>query len=363
MLALLTVAAVLVVLVELPTSPRPLATLAVTLLLGTAAALGYGVVRDRHRAWSYGHVLVMLGLGLLLATVGGPTLGATLLLVVVVVQAVLLLPLPAAAAVVAVVPLVHLGMSWQDGWRAALGTLVTAVFAAVVTLLAVREQQARDRSERTTAELRRLGARVAGLATEAERLRVARDIHDGLGHHLTVVQVQVRAARAVLTADPDRADALLASAQEQAGHALAEVRRSVRALRGPLLDIPLPDAIARLVEESAAVGPPAVLQVIGTPRPPADDVDEVLFRGVQEGLTNVRRHARAHRVDVELDYTDASAVQLRVRDDGSGPGEALSEGAGVGLVGLRERVDGHGGVVELRAVDGDGSLLEVRVPT
>ena len=86
------------------------------------------------------------------------------------------------------------------------------------------------RGQRPAARVR---AEAGELATTGERNRVARDIHDGLGHHLTVVQMQLQAARAVLAADPARADALLDKAQQQSGEALADVRRSVAALREP----------------------------------------------------------------------------------------------------------------------------------
>ena len=99
----------------------------------------------------------------------------------------------------------------------------------------------------------------------------------------------------------------------------------------------------------------------------------MLFRGAQEGLTNVRRHAGADRADVELDWTDPGEVALRVRDDGrgpGGPGRARSScgpagGArvpGSGLTGLGERARAHGGTVVLRAGDGGGAVLDVRVP-
>src|SRR6185312_11919359 len=105
-------------------------------------------------------------------------------------------------------------------------------------------------------QLRRYAAEVAELSATKERNRVARDIHDGLGHHLTVVQMQVQAARAVLPTDPTKADAVLDKAQRQATEALAEVRRSVAALREPRTLPPLPEALKGLAEETSAAGVP-----------------------------------------------------------------------------------------------------------
>src|SRR6185312_10034739 len=160
----------------------------------------------------------------------------------------LLLPVPAAAVVVAVVPFFHVGMSPRDGLREGLGLLAAAAFAAVVTKLLVREQRAREELAAAHARLREYAVQAETLAAAQERNRVARDIHDGLGHALTVVQMQIKAARAVLPAE-SAADPVLAKAQEQAETALAEVRRSVSTLRGPRLDPPLPEALHALAEE------------------------------------------------------------------------------------------------------------------
>src|SRR6185312_3681104 len=154
----------------------------------------------------------------------------------------LLLPVPAAAVVVAVVPFFHVGMSPRDGLREGLGLLAAAAFAAVVTKLLVREQRAREELAAAHARLREYAVQAETLAAAQERNRVARDIHDGLGHALTVVQMQIKAARAVLRSDVERADALLDKAQHQAEGALAEIRRSVAALREPR-SVPLPDAL------------------------------------------------------------------------------------------------------------------------
>src|SRR5205085_7231972 len=113
--------------------------------------------------------------------------------------------------------------------------------------------------------LRGYAAQAGELATIRERNRLARDIHDGLGHHLTVIGMQVQAARAVL-ADPARADAVLAGAQQQVSEALVEVRRSVAALREPRTDPPLATALDVLAAESSAAGLPAEVAVTGAPR-------------------------------------------------------------------------------------------------
>ncbi len=302
--------------------------------------------------WRAGYVLVQIVVGYGMFSAAEASVGATLLLVVLVVQAVLLLPLPAAAAVAVAVPFGHVGMDWGAGLREGFGTLVAALFALVVTWLLRREQQTRRELAAATEQL-------AELAATQERNRVARDIHDGLGHYLTTLQMQVRAGRALLGADPARADEMFAQAEEQAREALSEVRRSVSALRAPRAGLSLVERVQRMVREASQSGPPTRAEVRGTPRPLSPEVEEALYRAAQEGLTNVRRHARASHAHVLLDYRPAE-VRVVVGDDGCGdsPGPA----GGFGLIGLRERVAGLGGAVALDSVPGQGSTLTVTAP-
>jgi signal transduction histidine kinase len=276
-------------------------------------------------------------------------------------QSVLLLPLPAAVLVTAVVPLVHLGMAWGDGLRNGLGTLAAAAFTAVVTELLRREQAARVELAEANARLRGYAAQAEELATTQERNRVARDIHDGLGHHLTVVQMQVQAARAVLPTDPDKADALLAGAQQQSTAALAEVRRSVAALREPRTRQPLGDALDGLARDTTAAGVPTELVVTGAVRALPPDTADSLFRAAQEGLTNVRKHAAAGRARLVLAYGEDGTVRLEVCDDGRGTA-GLMDGAGFGLLGVRERATRLGGSVDVESVPGRGTTVRVAVP-
>src|SRR3712207_3400887 len=141
-------------------------------------------------------------------------------------------------------------MPMADGLRTMLGTWVAAAFTAVITELLRREQRARAELADANTKLRGYAAQAEELATTQERNRVARDIHDGLGHHLTVVQMQVQAARAVLGSDPEKADAVLAQAQQQATEALAEVRRSVVTLREARAVPPLDQALEALAADT-----------------------------------------------------------------------------------------------------------------
>ncbi|QFZ19818.1 sensor histidine kinase [Saccharothrix syringae] len=357
-LAALTGGAFLTLALGVLASGDPVPSLPLGAVFALLAVVGFEWVRERGARWAWAYVAVQLPLAFLVFTVS-PSVGATLFLVVLVSQCVLLLPLPGTALVVALVPLVHLGMPWHEALREGLGTLAAVLFAAVVTELLVREQRSRTELAEAHGRLRDHAAQAERLATAQERNRVARDIHDGLGHSLTVVQMQVKAARAVLPTDPAKADDVLAKAQRQAEEALAEVRRSVRALREPRPTPPLAEALRSLAEETSAAGVPTRLAVSGAQRPLPDETREALFRTAQEGLTNVRKHARAGRVDLVLDYADA-AVRLEVRDDGTGAADGRPPG--FGLLGLRERAAHLGGRVHLESFPGRGCTLTVEVP-
>ena len=363
-LAVLTFGAWVTLLVEATglSSPVPaaLAGLAFTLL----AVLGFRWVDRRtgrlRTAFSAAYVLAQLALGYLTFGLAGGEVGATLLLMVLVSQSVLLLPLPAAVVVALAVPLVHVGMEPGALVRSGMGTLAAAAFTAVVTELGQREGRARAELAEANRLLRGYAAQAEELATTRERNRLARDIHDGLGHHLTVVQMQVQAARAVLGTDPGRADDVLAKAQSQATEALAEVRRSVSALREPRTTPPLPEALAGLAADTAAAGVPTELEVAGTARELPPETTESLFRAAQEGLTNVRKHAHASRARLVLDYAGQGTVRLEVCDDGTGTAGAAT--AGFGLVGLRERAAHLGGRLQVESLPGAGSTLRMEVP-
>src|SRR6478736_3182498 len=180
--------------------------------------------------------------------------------------------------------------------------------------------------------LHELGAQTEELATMRERTRVARDIHDGLGHHLTVVGMQVQAARAVMSSDPARADVLLSQAEDQARQALTSVRESVAALREARPAQRLPEQLTTLAGESEAAGLPTSVDVVGTERRIHHEAQVALYRAAQEGLTNVRKHAQAHAAVIRLAYLPDS-VSLEVRDDGCGLARN-DGGGGFGLVGI-----------------------------
>lgn len=243
----------------------------------------------------------------------------------------------------------------------------TAAFAftAVFTIITRKALAAREREEKLRRELeaaneklRAYAAQAEELATTRERNRLAREIHDGVGHYLTVVKTQLDVAAAVCSTNPAQAKTTVEKAAKLTAEALDDVRRSVGTLRADAARPPLPEAIKQL----AAHGEPVpTLAIEGTPRslPPA--VEHALFRAVQEGLTNIRKHARATSALVRLDFRDSQRVHLELSDNGVGRNGENSAG-GFGLTGIRERVELLGGTVSAANRLEGGFALRVEVP-
>jgi signal transduction histidine kinase len=310
---------------------------------------------------------LVFGIGLVLGTAGSVFIGAPLAVFAVE----RLAPRQRWLVYVALVAIVILPRGLRSGaWINALfdGIIACAAvfFVAVFAQMRLNEQQAREHAEQLMSELEEANVQLAAYATQAEELamtqernRLAREIHDNLGHTLTIVNVQIEAAKVVMDSDPGRALDAMNKAQDLAQKGLTRVRESVAALReSPVSSRPLQEAIASLVEEAQSVGIVAEFKIAGEPQPLENKVALALYRAAQEGLTNVRKHARASRVDVLLDF-QPNQVRLEVKDNGVG---AVETTGGFGLLGMRERIQLLGGRVEINTNVGKGFCLRASVP-
>jgi signal transduction histidine kinase len=321
--------------------------------------------RSRSLLARVSYFVTQLLLAVTLILLRGSTGELSLILLPLAGQSALLLPLPGMVPVcfliyvTLVMPLI-IRSRWVDAIAIALIYGTGIVFVVVFTRVAASEREARTALAEANQLLRDHAAQVEELATTKERNRLAREIHDSLGHYLTVVNVQIGAAQAILDLDRERALDHLSNAQALTQEGLAEVRHSVAALRAsPIESRPLPEALAKLTEQWNAAGLRAKFVVAGTIRPLTPQVNLTLYRAAQEALTNVGKHAHASNVDVHLDYRDERLIRLRITDDGLG--SANSEG-GFGLLGVRERVQLLNGAVQIRTSAGEGFSLEVELP-
>ncbi|MEP7357623.1 MAG: sensor histidine kinase [Anaerolineales bacterium] len=200
------------------------------------------------------------------------------------------------------------------------------------------------------------------LAALRERERLARDLHDSLGHALVAISVQLEAIQRLYRVDPARAEAQVEALKGVARANMDELRRSLMGLRAPGLgDRPLVEALRSLcLETGQRIGLDAGYRLSGDPARLTPAAAEALWRVAQEALTNAAKHAQPRSLDVSLEVGPAEAV-LRVRDDGRGlpPGAEALPGH-YGLRGMRERVEGVGGTLRLSSEA--GTLVEARVP-
>jgi two-component system sensor histidine kinase UhpB len=206
---------------------------------------------------------------------------------------------------------------------------------------------------------RRDAARTALAAQEAERLRVARELHDEIGQSLTAVTIQAERAA---DGDAEHAPEALRNVAHSVRESLDEVRRIARELRPEALDdLGLVNALIALCNRmSSSDGPLIKRELQGTLPPLPEEVELVLYRIAQESLTNALRHANARSVTVWLEG-DAESVALRVRDDGDGMPRRLPDGT-AGLSGMRERALLVGGRFAIDSVPTRGTEVRLRIP-
>jgi signal transduction histidine kinase len=245
--------------------------------------------------------------------------------------------------------------------------LAGQIFIIVFTQMAVNEDRARSEVEKLASDLsianknlREFALQAEELAITKERNRLAREIHDGLGHYLTTVYMQIQAARAVMKSDPAKAQDVLNRAQNLTQEALQDVRSSVAALRESWNEgLLLSDEIEKVLKVCEGAGITGELKVIGSARPISPQARLAIFRAAQEGINNSCRHSHAQQLCVMLDYSRVDQVRLVVQDDGNGAGSV--EG-GFGLLGMRERVNLLDGKFQVVTSPGEGFKLEVQIP-
>ena len=229
------------------------------------------------------------------------------------------------------------------------GALTLAVFVLLPGIFAVQARQSAD----LVAELQETRRELARLAVVEERNRIARDLHDLVGHSLSVVAVKTELARRLVTVAPERAETELDDIESVVRRALAEVRQAVTNYRQPTLAAEIAGAVsaARSAQIQCTVDIPDTWEL---PVP----VEGLLAWTVRESVTNVLRHSGAAHCWVTLDLTER-AVSVEIRDDGRGP---AGGGPGNGITGLSERTAALGGQIQVGEPTEGGFRIRVRVP-
>jgi signal transduction histidine kinase len=254
---------------------------------------------------------------------------------------------------------------------------VVAVVLAALTPTAILTGTARRtvrEAARTSAAQQELAGTLLEHTARGERARIARELHDVVAHHISMIAVQAETARLATPGMPAAGAQRLSAIGDTARDALTEMRRLLGVLRqdsavetrdtGPVPRQPQPGLrqLNELLDEARdASGAGTRLILHGAPVPLDPGVELAAYRIVQEALTNARRHAARAAVDVELYYGD-SALGLVIRDNGPGAAARSAGGAGLGLVGMRERAAAVGGTLRAGPATGGGFLVRATLP-
>ncbi|MGW6738315.1 sensor histidine kinase [Streptomyces sp. NPDC055013] len=253
--------------------------------------------------------------------------------------------IPAASALMTVIAFA------TPGGKAFLAGLLIPALLGGFAMTGVRELV------RTTIALREARATVAQLAANEERLRLARDLHDLLGHSLSLITIKSELAGRMLPDHPDRAARQVADIEQVSRQALVDVREAVSGYRRPRLAAELAGARVALTAAGVTAELPAEPDLAGVP----EDSESALAWALREAVTNVVRHSGAQRCTVEVllrQTLDGPVLELSVEDDGSGD---QGNGPGHGLTGLTERLETAGGTLQAGGTR-HGFRLIARVP-
>ncbi|MEG4802387.1 sensor histidine kinase [Microcoleus sp. ARI1-B5] len=246
---------------------------------------------------------------------------------------------------------------------------LTLVFALLLINALIAERQSREELEIahdklaiTNEQLRHYALRIEDQATLQERNRIAREIHDGLGHTLAAQTIQLNNALLFWNSEDEKALEFLKQAKQLGSEAFLEIRKSVSVLRShPLQGLSLESAIDKLLQDFQRLRAIEVSNSIRLPVPLSQEMNTTLYRIVQESLTNIHKHADATIVTVGLQH-HAGQIHLSISDNGKGFDPAQNT-TGFGLQGMRERVAAAGGQFVIYSESGNGCRISVSLPS
>jgi signal transduction histidine kinase len=245
-------------------------------------------------------------------------------------------------------------------------TLGQLVFVAAWLLVVLAASEVARARHESAIEAERTREQEARRRASEERLRIARELHDVLAHHISLMNVQAGVALHLIDRQPGQAITALTAIERASREALSELRSVLRILQqqeegAPRSPVPGLARLNGLVEQTQAAGLDVRTQIEGVPRPLPSSVDAAAFRILQEALTNVLRHASARSTTVRVRYGEHE-VEIQVDDDGSGTSQPSSREGGSGISGMRERVTVLGGQFEAGPLPDHGFRVSARLP-
>ncbi|GAB1543590.1 sensor histidine kinase [Scytonema sp. NUACC21] len=239
---------------------------------------------------------------------------------------------------------------------------LTLAFVLMLVNAVLSERKSRQELAIAHEQLRQYALRIENQATLQERNRIAREIHDSLGHALTAQTIQLENALLLLPSNVDRAIEFVKEAKQLAYQALQEVSRSVATLRAdPLRGRTLENAVSHLIQDFRNTNNLTPDWKINLTSPLTPEISITIYRILQEALTNISKHSAATQVTVQL-QSQAGQLNLLVEDNGRGFNPEQNT-TGFGLQGMRERSAALGGTFHIFSLPGKGCRIQVIIPT
>jgi signal transduction histidine kinase len=352
--------------------------LLIMVLLGVAyitiGIYGYNfVAKQTTFTWLFFYFLIQIIIGSVIVYLGK---GAGF-------SAILLLPLAGHAVVLAPGYWLYLinisivvGYAWairqysgtlENVWSSLPTILAGLIYIMVFTQMAIDEERSKREVERLVIELEDVNEKLRSYASEVEQLtvikernRIAREIHDGLGHYLTTIHMQLLAAKAIIDDEPQKAKDAIEKARSQSQIALIDVRRSVSTLRYDSDDnVTIKDILDKAVRPCDWIGIRSHLEILGVEKILDETVKSAIFRIVQETVNNTCKYSHANNFYCILDYSDDDNLSLKIHDDGMGMSDFRS---GYGLQGLGERIELLDGSFKIKTSPENGFSIEIELP-
>ncbi|WP_433361040.1 sensor histidine kinase [Actinoplanes sp. CA-142083] len=267
-----------------------------------------------------------------------------------------------AAAYLSIGTVVWIGAGVSEHTASVAGVVLQG---AVIPAVIWKVGDSNRRLAEANAQLNRDREERARRAVTDERVRIARELHDVVAHHMSVVAVQAGLAKYVLRTDPDTAENAIGTVLTTSGQAMDEMRRMLALLRvgaEPVVYEPVPGVpgLPDLFERVRSAGVPVQVAVTGTPQALPPGLQACVYRVVQESLTNILKHAAPATAMVAIDYR-TDRLTVTVRDDGA---RARGSGqTGNGLIGMRERAMLYGGTLDAGPRPGGGFEVRLTLPT
>ncbi|BAY49218.1 integral membrane sensor signal transduction histidine kinase [Scytonema sp. HK-05] len=235
------------------------------------------------------------------------------------------------------------------------------LFVLLLMNAVISERESREKLAIANEKLRQYALQIENQATLEERNRIAREIHDSLGHSLTALNLQLETGLKLWQSNPTKAQAFLAKAKELGSKALQDVRQSVSTMRShPLQEQSLEQAIASLaenVQRSTGVAPICQIQLS---QPLPVEMSTAIYRIVQESFTNICKYAQATEVKLEI-TTTKNSLQLTISDNGIGF-DFTQNTTGFGLQSMRDRTLALGGYFNINSAPGSGCQITATIP-